>query len=161
MLGEGGMRSPKVNIFLMKQSIKRKLLLKDNLVSLHGCKCYYCGSNEQINNLTVDHIYPKSLGGNLSIGNTVLACRSCNMQKGARVMSIEEFKKIRQSPTATFIEEMSLLPKVAPKPIVKTLRPDKPIAQKIYGPKEVEFVKKVWTLDRWVKSILTFKKIGI
>lgn len=44
-------------------------------------RCAYCGTTEE---LTTDHVMPKSRGGTNDPDNLVLACRDCNMKKGAR-----------------------------------------------------------------------------
>jgi hypothetical protein len=45
--------------------------------------CVYCGRREQ---LTLDHVHPKSRGGDDAFNNLALACRSCNSSKGARTL---------------------------------------------------------------------------
>jgi hypothetical protein len=45
-------------------------------------KCAYCGSDE---NLTLDHITPRSKGGTDRITNVICACHSCNHDKGHRL----------------------------------------------------------------------------
>lgn len=47
-----------------------------------GFQCAQCGAVED---LTIDHIYPKSLGGADTEDNLQTLCRSCNCRKGARV----------------------------------------------------------------------------
>lgn len=47
-----------------------------------GYRCVQCGAVED---LTIDHIYPKSLGGAHTADNLQTLCRSCNSRKGARV----------------------------------------------------------------------------
>ena len=42
-------------------------------------RCQYCGS---IKNLTIDHIVPKSRGGQDTWENMVVACGPCNTKKG-------------------------------------------------------------------------------
>lgn len=42
-------------------------------------QCAYCGNEE---NLTLDHIIPKSKGGSDRITNLVCACKQCNHHKG-------------------------------------------------------------------------------
>jgi len=43
--------------------------------------CAYCGTDED---LTTDHVMPRSRGGGNETSNKVWACRSCNSAKGAR-----------------------------------------------------------------------------
>jgi hypothetical protein len=47
-----------------------------------GWRCAFCGSTED---LTIDHIYPRILGGGHGEDNLQTLCRSCNSRKGARV----------------------------------------------------------------------------
>lgn len=47
-----------------------------------GYTCVLCGSTED---LTLDHIFPYSLGGLDEPNNLRTLCRSCNSRKGARV----------------------------------------------------------------------------
>jgi 5-methylcytosine-specific restriction endonuclease McrA len=43
--------------------------------------CQYCGSRED---LTFDHLIPRSLGGHTTWENVVTACSECNLQKGGQ-----------------------------------------------------------------------------
>lgn len=47
-----------------------------------GYRCVQCGTSED---LTIDHIHPKSLGGADTADNLQTLCRPCNCRKGARV----------------------------------------------------------------------------
>src|SRR5581483_4478126 len=46
--------------------------------------CQYCGSQPGRNELTIDHIVPRSRGGTTSWENVVTACGPCNRRKGNR-----------------------------------------------------------------------------
>ena len=46
--------------------------------------CMYCGAQPGRSNLTVDHILPRSRGGQTTWENVVTACRDCNHRKGGR-----------------------------------------------------------------------------
>lgn len=46
--------------------------------------CQYCGTQPGRNNLTVDHVVPRSQNGKTSWDNVVTACRECNRKKGGR-----------------------------------------------------------------------------
>lgn len=47
-------------------------------------QCAYCGSDE---NLTLDHITPKSKGGTDRITNLICACKECNSNKAHQLWS--------------------------------------------------------------------------
>ena len=44
-------------------------------------KCQYCGKNIEYRDFTVDHILPKSKGGQTIWSNIVTSCRKCNFYK--------------------------------------------------------------------------------
>lgn len=46
--------------------------------------CQYCGDQPGRLNLTIDHVVPRSQGGQTVWENVVTACRSCNHKKGGR-----------------------------------------------------------------------------
>lgn len=50
-------------------------------------RCQYCGEKKAASNLTLDHILPRSRGGDNSPFNVVTACMSCNQRKGNRTPS--------------------------------------------------------------------------
>ena len=57
-----------------RQSIKEKW----------NYQCAYCGSEE---NLTLDHITPRSKGGSDRVTNVLCACKECNNSKGHQMWS--------------------------------------------------------------------------
>lgn len=60
---------------------KKVILSRKNILRRDGHKCMYCGSTSY--SLTVDHIMPKSRGGEDSWENLVSACLKCNNKKGS------------------------------------------------------------------------------
>jgi 5-methylcytosine-specific restriction endonuclease McrA len=46
--------------------------------------CQYCGCQPGSNELTIDHVLPRSQGGGSSWANCVLACVECNSRKADR-----------------------------------------------------------------------------
>jgi 5-methylcytosine-specific restriction endonuclease McrA len=48
-----------------------------------GHKCQYCGSTKQ---LTIDHIIPRSRGGQDTWENLVVACMPCNTRKSDKLL---------------------------------------------------------------------------
>jgi 5-methylcytosine-specific restriction endonuclease McrA len=57
---------------------RNSVLLRDNFT------CQYCGDTPGRSGLTLDHVLPRSRGGQTSWENVVAACRSCNIRKGDR-----------------------------------------------------------------------------
>ena len=55
-----------------------------NVFLRDGFKCVYCGSGED---LTFDHVVPRSRGGRTCWDNIVAACSPCNLRKGGRMPS--------------------------------------------------------------------------
>jgi 5-methylcytosine-specific restriction endonuclease McrA len=53
-----------------------------NVFLRDGFACAYCGSGED---LTFDHVIPRSRGGRTSWDNIVAACSPCNLRKGGRL----------------------------------------------------------------------------
>jgi 5-methylcytosine-specific restriction endonuclease McrA len=47
-------------------------------------RCQYCGEKKTATDLTLDHIMPRSRGGENSPVNIVTACVTCNNRKGSR-----------------------------------------------------------------------------
>ena len=60
--------------------------------------CQYCGCHEK---LTIDHVLPRSRGGQDTWENMVCACISCNMQKNNRTPE-EWGKSLLRKPKAPF-----------------------------------------------------------
>jgi len=59
---------------------KRIVLTRRNIIRRDNNQCQYCGSKK--NPLTIDHIIPKSRGGEDSWENLATACVTCNNKKG-------------------------------------------------------------------------------
>ena len=48
-----------------------------------NCTCVYCGETYELSELTLDHVHPKTLGGEDITSNLVPACVKCNQAKGS------------------------------------------------------------------------------
>jgi 5-methylcytosine-specific restriction endonuclease McrA len=59
-------------------------------------KCQYCGATKK---LTIDHVIPKSRGGDDSWENLVVACSSCNVKKSDKLLSECSMKLTRKPAT--------------------------------------------------------------
>lgn len=70
-----------VRYVAMKFRRKRSKWSRSLLLKRDNSQCGYCGGKAE----TVDHILPRSRGGETSWLNTVAACRPCNNRKEARL----------------------------------------------------------------------------
>lgn len=82
-------------------------LTRRNVYLRDGCRCQYCLKAFSPDQLTLDHVTPRSKGGKLTWLNTVTACKDCNVRKSDYL--IEDLPKLgmrlRSSPKApTFYE---------------------------------------------------------
>ena len=59
--------------------------------------CQYCGKQPDRQELTIDHVMPRSRGGGSSWSNCVLACLGCNRRKADRLPA-EAGMKLRNDP---------------------------------------------------------------
>lgn len=57
---------------------RRTILARDHYT------CQYCGATPGKADLSVDHVVPRSRGGETTWENVVAACRRCNVRKGNR-----------------------------------------------------------------------------
>jgi 5-methylcytosine-specific restriction endonuclease McrA len=57
-------------------------LKRDQIFERDRYRCVYCGQVYPVEELTVDHVQPRSRGGDRSAGNLVTACMGCNTRKG-------------------------------------------------------------------------------
>jgi len=60
--------------------------------------CQYCGDRPGTDELTIDHVMPRSRGGGSSWENCVLACMHCNKRKADRTPE-EANMLLRKKPT--------------------------------------------------------------
>ena len=57
---------------------------RQNIYARDRYKCQYCGDRFSTEDLTYDHIHPKSRGGKTAWENIVTCCIVCNRRKGGR-----------------------------------------------------------------------------
>jgi len=65
-------------------SKRRPPLSRFNLLARDNFECQYCGCPMSMADSTVDHILPRSQGGQTNWQNVVVACHPCNRKKGGR-----------------------------------------------------------------------------
>tara|TARA_A100000164_G_scaffold378676_1_gene420885 strand:+ start:616 stop:1152 length:537 start_codon:yes stop_codon:yes gene_type:complete len=88
---ENTIRSPS-SMFQLPSVIVLKNLVKYRITTIHCTRenvmardkytCQYCGDRPLKKELTLDHVLPKSRGGQNTWQNLVSACKKCNQKKG-------------------------------------------------------------------------------
>jgi len=66
-------------------AVQRPAFTRFNVFLRDNWQCQYCGDGFRTQQLTFDHIIPRSRGGRTSWTNIVAACRDCNIIKGDRM----------------------------------------------------------------------------
>ncbi len=80
----GGLRVPRV-LHLHRYDRTPRVtvrLTRRNLMFRDSHQCQYCGKRPPLRELNIDHVLPRSRGGDDSWENLVTACRICNLRKG-------------------------------------------------------------------------------
>ena len=67
-----------------------------NILQRDQYQCQYCSKICESANLTLDHVYPKSRGGDNGWENLVTACKKCNQKKGNKTLSESGMRLIRK-----------------------------------------------------------------
>ncbi len=67
-----------------------------NIFARDGNRCQYCGKRFPLQELSLDHVMPRSRGGAASWENIVCACIQCNVRKGGRTPQEANMHLIRQ-----------------------------------------------------------------
>ncbi len=71
-----------VNYVRVPRAIQRKISRRA-LFARDGWRCVYCGTTN--GRLTLDHVIPRSRGGESVWENVVTSCAPCNLRKGNRL----------------------------------------------------------------------------
>jgi len=78
-----------------------------NIYARDRSRCQYCGRKFPTSELSLDHVVPRSLGGESNWSNIVCCCVQCNVRKGGRLPQhagmrlIAEPTKPKRSPVVT------------------------------------------------------------
>jgi len=60
---------------------RRPAFTRFNVFLRDSFSCQYCNTNSRAEDLTFDHVIPRSKGGNTTWENVVAACAPCNLKK--------------------------------------------------------------------------------
>lgn len=80
------MRLP--SVIALKEYIpaaRRPAFTRFNVFLRDRFECQYCGDGFPTQDLTFDHVIPRSKGGRTTWENVVTACSCCNLRKGSRL----------------------------------------------------------------------------
>lgn len=76
---------------------------RQNIYARDRYKCQYCGDRYPTEDLTYDHVIPKSRGGKTQWKNIVTCCIDCNRKKGGRIPSEASMKLVRKPKRPTWV----------------------------------------------------------
>jgi len=74
----------------------KKKTQKGYIYERDGKQCIYCGKQLKFRQMSLDHYYPRSMGGPDDLFNMALSCRSCNKLKKSRVPEDWKERAVRQ-----------------------------------------------------------------
>ncbi len=69
---------------VMKYRLVSSRPTRQNIYTRDSNHCQYCGNVFPVEELTLDHVFPKSRGGKNTWKNLVTCCKKCNQRKGSR-----------------------------------------------------------------------------
>ena len=88
-------RQPDISFVVKPKSKKKRSPSKSRqtLIARDGINCHYCmvptkkypGPKHQPDEQTIEHVYPRSIGGSNALKNLVIACYKCNHEFGDRL----------------------------------------------------------------------------
>ena len=90
----GGMQMPAVIRLnrVVQRDKQRVKFSRANLLARDRGRCQYCGHKFPSDELTYDHVIPRSQGGKTVWENIVMACIQCNVTKANRTPAQAEMK---------------------------------------------------------------------
>jgi len=91
-------RVPEVITLLKYDRVPRNSVTfsRRNVFKRDHFTCQYCGCQPGSEELTIDHVQPRSFGGETSWENCVLACVDCNSRKAARTPGQARMKLLKE-----------------------------------------------------------------
>jgi 5-methylcytosine-specific restriction endonuclease McrA len=95
-----------VHYVRVPRAVQRKISRRA-LFARDGWRCVYCGTNG--GRLTLDHVTPRSKGGESIWENVVTACAPCNHRKGNRTLQEAnmELRFLPKAPAPTLFIQLS------------------------------------------------------
>jgi 5-methylcytosine-specific restriction endonuclease McrA len=97
----------RLGVYIRKPFLDRVAFNKKNILRRDGYTCQYC--NRRGERLTVDHVIPRSRGGDTSWTNVVAACLRCNLRKGNRLLDEVPMHLLREPVHPKFVFSTHML----------------------------------------------------
>jgi len=69
---------------------------RNELIKRDERKCQFCSRHLRYEEITIDHLVPRALGGKTNFLNCVVSCKICNTFKGSKTLEQSGLKLIRQ-----------------------------------------------------------------
>ena len=122
-VGEGLIRSPRLalvppEVILLKtyegEGGRAVVFSRKNLFKRDRYTCQYCGIQPGPEELTVDHVVPRSRGGTSTWENCVLACVRCNTKKANKTLRESGFLLLRAPSKPTWSPLLESIPQAHP-----------------------------------------------
>ena len=96
---------------LLKMVTRHKSPIKfsrQNIYARDRHRCQYCGNRHATEELTYDHVFPKSRGGKTEWENIVTCCIDCNRVKGGRTPKEASMTLVRKPSRPTWIPALRI-----------------------------------------------------
>lgn len=94
------MKVPLPSVIRMRYFVRRPHMMvpfsRTNAFLRDRYTCQYCGRKKSVFELTLDHVLPRSSGGETSWENVVTACKACNARKGDRTLEQAGMRLVRR-----------------------------------------------------------------
>ena len=93
--------------YFVKRPIQRVKFTKGSVLMRDDFRCQYCGERER--DLTLDHIIPKTNGGQTIWTNVVACCKKCNSDKGGQSLKESGMKLLKQPKEPRFLPYLRMV----------------------------------------------------
>lgn len=115
-----------LNDYVSHANKQRPAFTRRNVFLRDGYRCQYCNDLFRSADLSLDHVVPRCMGGQLSWDNAVTCCKNCNGRKGR--LSLSELKSVgmkllKEPRTPTAYELASEAGKLVPRKVHPTWAP--------------------------------------
>jgi len=81
---------------------------RQNIYARDRYQCQYCGERFPSEELTYDHVIPKSRGGKTQWRNIVTCCQGCNRKKGGRTPEEARMTLVRKPSRPTWVPALKV-----------------------------------------------------